>query len=204
MLFNYNDYVDELKENDNVEKREVAEKYIRYYGPQDDVDIHDTVFYKNYLAKYDIPFELVKPEDCEDDFDWDLLGKLILGSYSSVYELVAEKDNYNKEKQGEKPRVRIYITVKSGDKKITKEISELWCFQIIRLYEIYIEEQMNMHSLMAEEKEAEEKAKEKGEEYESEEEAIKEEQKTHLLLFQHKIKRIMKQPGLLQELEELL
>ena len=204
MLFSYNDYVDELKENENVEKREVAEKYLRYYGPQDDVDIHDTVFYKNYLAKYDIPFELVKPENCEDDFDWDLLGKLIFGSYSSVYELVAEKDNLNKEKQGGKPRVRIYITVKSGDQKITKEISELWCYQIIRLYEIYIEEQMNMHSLMAEEKEKEEKAKEKGEEYESEEEAIKEEQKTHLLLFQHKVKKIMKQPVLLQELEELL
>ena len=30
MLFSYNDYVDELKENENVEKREVAEKYIRY------------------------------------------------------------------------------------------------------------------------------------------------------------------------------
>jgi len=42
------------------------------------------------------------------------------------------------------------ISVQSGDQVVVKKISELWGFQILRLYEIYIEEQMNLQILMAE------------------------------------------------------
>jgi hypothetical protein len=45
----------------------------------------------------------------------------------------------------------LYIAVKSGDQSVVKTISELWSFQILRLYEIYIEEQMNLHALRKEE-----------------------------------------------------
>ncbi|MEI8252342.1 MAG: hypothetical protein WCG25_00995 [bacterium] len=31
-----------------------------------------------------------------------------------------------------------------------KTVSELWSFQVLRLYEIYVEEQMNLHALKAE------------------------------------------------------
>ena len=34
---------------------------------------------------------------------------------------------------------------------MTKRVSELWSFQIIRLYEIYVEEQMNLQILLKEE-----------------------------------------------------
>jgi hypothetical protein len=34
-----------------------------------------------------------------------------------------------------------------------KTVSELWSFQILRLYEIYIEEQINLHILMHEDEE---------------------------------------------------
>jgi hypothetical protein len=48
------------------------------------------------------------------------------------------------------------ISVKSGDQSVTKRVSELRSFQIIRLYEIYIEEEMNLQILLKEEeKEAE-------------------------------------------------
>jgi hypothetical protein len=42
----------------------------------------------------------------------------------------------------------LYIAVKSWDQSIVKTVSELWSFQILRLYEIYIEEQMNLQILM--------------------------------------------------------
>jgi hypothetical protein len=45
----------------------------------------------------------------------------------------------------------LYIAVKSWDQSIVKTVSELWSFQILRLYEIYIEEQMNLQILMNEE-----------------------------------------------------
>jgi hypothetical protein len=47
----------------------------------------------------------------------------------------------------------LYIAVKSWDQSIVKTVSELWSFQILRLYEIYIEEQMNLQILMNEEEE---------------------------------------------------
>lgn len=202
MLFDYNFFIDELKENE--EKKETVEKYTRFYGPQDDVDIYDTVFYKDYLAKFDIPFEMVVPEDIANDFNWDLLGKLIFGSYSSNYELAVEKretDAESDKDENEKPLVRVYIKVRSGEQEIVKELSELWSFQFLRLFEIYIEEQMGYYIIMAEEAE---EAKEDEDEEEDNLNAIKEEQDAHLQLFKRKVKRIMKQPGLRKELEDLL
>lgn len=36
---------------------------------------------------------------------------------------------------------------------MVKTLSELWSFQVLRLYEIYIEEQLNMHILRGEDEE---------------------------------------------------
>ncbi|MEI7919295.1 MAG: hypothetical protein WCH65_03695 [bacterium] len=67
--------------------------------------------------------------------------QLVIGSFSSDYELKKEEGKENKE---------LYIAVKSGEQSVVKTVSELRSFQILRLYEIYIEEQMNLHSLKAE------------------------------------------------------
>jgi uncharacterized linocin/CFP29 family protein len=44
----------------------------------------------------------------------------------------------------------LYIAVKSGDQSVVKKVSELRSFQVQRLYEIYIEEQLNLHILKEE------------------------------------------------------
>lgn len=44
----------------------------------------------------------------------------------------------------------LVISVKSGDQSVVKKVSELWSFQIDKLYKIYIEEQMNLQVLMKE------------------------------------------------------
>ena len=67
MLFDYNSFIQELRENED--KKEVVEKYTRYYGSQDKVDIYETVFYKEYLSKFNVPFKVACPDDLEDDFD---------------------------------------------------------------------------------------------------------------------------------------
>jgi hypothetical protein len=39
------------------------------------------------------PFQsFITPEDLEDDFDWDILEKLVIGSFSSDYELKQDKE----------------------------------------------------------------------------------------------------------------
>ncbi len=147
MLFDFPAFINELREKED--KKEIVEKYEKYFG-KIQWDIKDQVWYTDYLSKFPTQSYLT-PEDLDDDFDWDILEKLVIGSFSSDYEL--KQDN----KDG---GWELYIAVKSGDQSIVKTVSELWSFQILRLYEIYIEEQMNLQILMNEESEDGESEKE--------------------------------------------
>jgi hypothetical protein len=69
-----------------------------------------------------------------------------LASFSSDYELKKSADDAD----NAEALKDLYIAVKSGDQSVVKTVSELWSFQILRLYEIYIEEQINLHALMYE------------------------------------------------------
>ena len=157
MLFDFPAFIEELKEKED--KKEIVEKYEKYFG-KIQWDIKDQIWYTDYLSKFPTQAYLT-PEDLEDDFDWDILQKLVIGSFSSDYEL--KQDN----KDGE---WELYIAVKSWDQSIVKTVSELWSFQILRLYEIYIEEQMNLQILMNEE----------DEEWQSEQEALMSERQVRL------------------------
>lgn len=138
MLFDFPAFIEELREKED--KKDIVEKYEKYFW-KIQWDIKDQIRYKDYLAQFPTQSYLT-PEDLEDDFDRDILEKLVIGSFSSDYELKQEdKDGWRE----------LYIAVKSWDQSIVKTVSELWSFQILRLYEIYIEEQMNLQILMNEE-----------------------------------------------------
>lgn len=140
MLFNFQAFVDEMREKS--EKKEIIEKYEALYGPVQ-WDITDQLRYKEYLVQF--PFvSFLTPDELGDDFDWDLLQKLVVGSFSSDYELKWEAEKGGNE---------LYIAVKSGDQSVVKTVSELRSFQMLRLYEIYVEEQMNLQILRKEEEE---------------------------------------------------
>ena len=147
MLFDFPAFIEELREKED--KKEIVEKYEKYFG-KIQWDIKDQIWYTDYLSKFPTQSYLT-PEDLEDDFDWDILQKLVIGSFSSDYELKQDEKNEWWE---------LYISVKSWDQSIVKTVSELWSFQILRLYEIYIEEQMNLQILMNEESEDGESEKE--------------------------------------------
>lgn len=70
-----------------------------------------------------------------------MLIQLVAASFSSdgVF------DNQNGKDQPD-----FVISVQSGDQVVVKKVSELWGFQILRLFEIYIEEQMNLQILISE------------------------------------------------------
>ena len=143
MLFDFPSFIQELREKED--KKEIVEKYENIFW-EIKWDIKDQIWYTDYLSKF--PFQsYITPEDLEDDFDWDILQKLVTGSFSSDYELKQQDKNSWWE---------LYIAVKSWDQSIVKTVSELWSFQILRLYEIYIEEQMNLQILMSEEEEEKE------------------------------------------------
>lgn len=142
MLFDFPAFIEELRQKED--KKEIVEKYEKHFW-KIQWDIKDQIWYTDYLSQFPTQ-SYITPEDLEDDFDWDILQKLVIGSFSSDYELKQDDKNWE-----------LYIAVKSGDQSIVKTVSELWSFQILRLYEIYIEEQMNLQILMSEEEEEWEK-----------------------------------------------
>ena len=85
--------------------------------------------------------------------------------------------------------MHLYICAEKQGVYLVKKLSELWSFQILRLYEIYIEEQMKLFSLLKEEEE---------------EESIRDKQNFLLHQFNRKINKLMAKTDYDKELEELL
>ena len=136
MPFDFKSFIENL--NEDPEKKEIVEKYENLVEPIKDKELKDTIFYKKYLSQFEMPFEkeiwFQIPKYIDEDFDWDLLIRLIGASFSSKMSIVLLYP--------ELPR--ICIDVEAGEQKIKKCLDELWGFQIARMYEIYLEE--NIHS----------------------------------------------------------
>lgn len=137
MLFDFQSYVAELREKD--EKKETVEKYEKFFGAIQ-WDLKDQSWYKEYVSKF-TPMACLVPEEIKDDFDRELLMQLVAASFSSdgVFD-----------DQNQKDLPDFVISVQSNDQVVVKKLSELWGFQILRLFEIYVEEQMNLQILIAE------------------------------------------------------
>lgn len=135
MLFNFQAFVGDLREKED--KKEIIEKYEKFFGSIEG-DIRDQIWYKDYLSTFDyLPYEV--PEELKAEFDWEVLLKLIAGSFSSRCKMKVENGN-----------LTFNIEVRSEETIIDKNVGELWSFQILRLYEIYLEEQMNLQILIKE------------------------------------------------------
>lgn len=137
MLFDFQAYIADLREK--AEKKQVVEKYEKAFGPITG-NITDQQRYTEYVSQF-APLPYTVPEELADDFDRDLLMQLVVSSFSSESALDTNDQNNHE----------LIISVKSGDQTVVKKVSELRSFQVLRLYEIYIEEQMNLTILMAEE-----------------------------------------------------
>lgn len=117
----------------------MIEKYEKIFWPVEWL-IEDQQWYKNYISKFP-SIEYNVPEDLKDDFDWWLLMKLVWWSFSSDWII---------EKMDEEGSFEFIVSVHSWDMTVVKKISELRWYQISKLYEIYIQEQMNIAIIMAE------------------------------------------------------
>lgn len=142
MLFDFQAFVDELREK--AEKKQIVEKYEKYLWPITG-NFDQQEWYTQYTSQFE-PIDYKVPEELKGDFDWKFLAQLVLASFSSDYELKKNPDDAD----NAEALKDLYIAVKSGDQSVVKTVSELRSFQILRLYEIYIEEQINLHALMYE------------------------------------------------------
>lgn len=143
-LFSFEGFINEQRFN--PEKKEHIEDYEKIYGPMPN-DFKETDIYKQYVSKFKPlkRFKLIVPDELESDFDWELLEQLAAASFSSDYWLELSEDNTS---------YQLFLSVKSGGKQVVKKVEELWSFQINRLFEIYINEQINLFALMDDEDES--------------------------------------------------
>lgn len=139
-LFDFQDFIDELRSDEK--KKKTIEDYEKHVlkGKKIKGDVRDQVWYKEYLSKFKPVPKYKVPEELEDDFDWDLLFQLVAGSFSSKYDWSYEDSV---------PDLLIHVENDEGTRQITKTASELWSFQILRLFEIYCEEQINLENYFA-------------------------------------------------------
>ena len=149
-MFQFDSFVKEALESEKSHDSIV--NYGKAFESLENIALEDTTFYKDYLAKFDISgFEIKPPEDLEDDFDYELLVRLIVSSFSSDYVLSLDetwKDNPNVSAE---PLTNVSVFVKTDLGNQNKDLQELWSFQVLRLFEIYLLEQINLAILYAEE-----------------------------------------------------
>jgi hypothetical protein len=134
-LFNFKSFIEGLRKKED--KRQIVEKYELLYGSIPD-DVKECEFYNRYLQYLKtVPYQV--PLCLKNRFDFDMLLRLVSGSFSSQYKLTEFDDGTNPE---------LFITVISGEQKVKKSVSELFVPQIVRLYGIYLEEQINLSILV--------------------------------------------------------
>lgn len=102
----------------------------------EDMDIKDMLFYKEYLAKFEIEkylgnFELKKPKVLRvSEADYDLLLRLVFASFSSKYDLILNDNN----------TWSLVIKAKNENNSIQIKLDEIGRITISRLMDIYIGE----------------------------------------------------------------
>ena len=185
-LFNFFDIIEGLKEKHNGE--ETFEKFIEDFD--ENSTIEDMPFYKHYVSKFDVErafegFNLSATEmEILSKDDLFLLFRLILASFSSSYDILYDKQSHS---------IDLSISVTHGERSVTKTVSELWSFQIIRLFEIYVNEQIDLGFIE--------------DDYQEEAEQLKEERKKRLMVFEKKMQQVHNQQEsdrILEDLDELL
>lgn len=134
-MYDFSEYINQHK--DGSLKR--LAKKLNKGEPNGPLRIEDQVWYREYIQHFLVIPRYQRPECCEDDFDWDLLGRLTAASYSSKLTLVHVDDDTP-------PIMRIEVC--NENDTVTKEMHELWGFQIVRLYEIYTEENIRVADLL--------------------------------------------------------
>lgn len=132
--------IEELYKEEDL-KEELAE-YDTYFGTLRGKDFRESEIYKRYLSQFAaLPFTCHDASKYDDIFDWDLLYRFIFASASMEYYFKINKS------QDSLPQIDLHMVVVKGSEdrqRIDKILAELWSFQIIRLYYIFLTEQIEL------------------------------------------------------------
>lgn len=133
--YDFEGFIRELRQD--PEEGKVITEYEAHYGPIAVEDITRQKWYEDYLAFFQ-PVSFEVPEELGEAYDWELLQRLLAGSFSAIGDFEIKNG-----------KVDLVVFVETNEQRISKSISSLWSFQVERLFEIWIKEQMNLQVLVA-------------------------------------------------------
>ena len=192
-LFQFDSFVKEALES--KKHHDSIVNYGKTFESLENTTLEDTTFYKDYLSKFDISgFEIKPPENLEDEFDYELLVRLIVSSFSSDYVLSLDetwKDNPN---VCAEPLTNVSVFVKTDSGSQNKDLQELWSFQVLRLFEVYLIEQIDLAVLYAEEMEDEE---------DETVNSVSEERQLRLRRYEARKKQLLKDAGWIRSINDI-
>lgn len=140
-LFDYEAFLVLLEDSKDSSKSEIGKKWLQISLAS---RIEEEPFYE-YLESFDrIDYKV--PLSCADDFDWDLLLRLVAGSFSSDFELELGEARYD--------NPELVIVVPTDDGSQSYKVSEHSIEAINSLFEIYALEQIEMAIFQVEEESA--------------------------------------------------
>ena len=182
-LFNFQSIIKGIRDNVKSGKKLQCEQLLD--DITEETEYEELPLYKEYLSLFDVEHDLGDLEllfpSALDEFKADAPSvlRLVAASFSTTYDL-----QYNAETNS----VDLIIAVKNQEKSITKKLKDLWSFQIIRLFENYIEEQLNLEALRLNS--------------EAGKRSIEEERKVKLMVFQKKIQQLGRQIEKMERMHE--
>ncbi len=134
-------------------KKRLARMNFELYDQYDSIHgfssrIQQERFYKEFVHPIKIPSQLkfkVPSFIFPGSIDYDFLLKLIASSFSSSYDFVYP--SFFNVDDSDSLQAELYITVTSKGATVTKGLHELFDYQIIRLFDIYVSELMGLYLL---------------------------------------------------------
>ena len=119
-----------------------------------DVPVEEHPYYRDYLSAFNHDFDLVLPKGWEKClFSWDLLVRLIAGSFMEdiVYELEIDRE-WALNPQG-RPRVHLVLQIKGEKAPDPKPLDEYSYVQALEQIKAFSEEQIFRYEMAAEDDE---------------------------------------------------
>lgn len=143
-MFNYKEFKEELRSNSEAKHNDTILKF----DTISKAEIMEEESFWPYLETFDANISFKVPEEVDEDFN--LLFRLVAASLSSewkyVFTSIVDYHTFGIDRNDMlKPELKIKVC--HGEQVREEAISGLWKFQIFRLFEIYITEQMNCEYL---------------------------------------------------------
>lgn len=150
MLFNYMEFLEELRTNNDPKKRWLIEQWHKFSSAK---SLEEEPFY-DYLKKFNVKNISYKlPADFSNDFDWQLLFQLIAASFACEYELIYPNIDESDDEISKNKLPELNISVNYLNISRSAVVSELDPSQIKKLYDIYLSEQIKFYIIKIEDDE---------------------------------------------------